>query len=470
MARTRRQVTLQQESGVPASPPQSLPIAARPNRAKRTTARNDTNNNNNNNDATAAPTDPPPSTRGGPAVRGSRIGRAKRIGRSRPQPPATINLDAPESSATDVDGTEASDGLIQTEVTVQATPTAPKVSDDHHETEHEEERNVESSGETQSPTSVSAHPVQVQGMSAHPVQVQDLIVQPVQVQDTTAHPMDRSTTPQERPESATSLKFRDVLNISPRSPSPSLGHPTPKVVTPTAPLNHTSQPSVEASSPAKVSSFSSSPLLKPIPQAPSPASPTPVFYIPSNLEFSHSLITIRMDHFQGSKDPVRPSKPAAFAVPSELVARICRFIESTAKQSSDLSKLTTDHPAVNAIVHGNARYRPQLPSWQSQQSPPIPGSTMRDAFIRRAQRKRGFREMEEETNTLKAENSKVRANAAGESNESPPKRTKMVPDPWTADGQLVLGRTKEIEVDESGVAINPLDEPSLRWSKSFLSL
>ena len=88
--------------------------------------------------------------------------------------------------------------------------------------------------------------------------------------------------------------------------------------------------------------------------------------------------------------------------------------------------------------------------------------------------------MEEETAALKAENAKLRDNATGGSRssllqvrkneafqplESPQKRTKIVPDPYTDDGQLLLGRTKEIEVDEYGIAVNPMDEPSLRWSK-----
>ncbi len=449
MARTRRQVTLQeQESGVPASPPQSLPTAPRATRAKRTTTRDN---------PTAAHADPPPSTRGGPAVRGGRIGKARKVGRGRIQPPAITNDDAPESSATDVDGPEASDSLPQTEVAVQNTPTTRKVFDHHDVTEDVEEVNGESAGETQSPTGVSTQPVQIEDVVAHPVQVQNM----------PAHPVQASNTPPERLESATSLKFRDILKSSPQSPGLSPRRFPPKAVSPITPMNPAFVPSSGAPSPSSISPLSSSAPIKPAPQAPSPASQTPVYYMPSNPEHSHSLITIRMDYFQGSKDPVRPSKPAAFAVPSELVAPFCRYIESRAKQGSDLSKLTTDHPAVNTIVHGTARYRPQLPAWQTQLSPKPPGSTMRDAFIRRAQRKRGFREMEEETATLKAENVKLKAVAAGESTESPPKRTKLVPDPWTADGQLVLGRTKEIEVDEYGMAVNPLDEPNVRWSKSI---
>lgn len=87
--------------------------------------------------------------------------------------------------------------------------------------------------------------------------------------------------------------------------------------------------------------------------------------------------------------------------------------------------------------------------------------------------------MEDETAALRAENAKLKADAAGASDsttlqkkrnhtsqltETPRKRTKIVPDPYTTDGQLVLGRTKEIEVDENGVAVNPTDEPSLRWN------
>ena len=443
MPRTRRQVTLQeQESGVPASPPQSLPTATRP---RRTTTRN-TNNDNNNNNTAAAPLNPPNSTRGGPATRGGRIGKPRRLGRNRTQPPVTLDHDGPESSATDVDGTEASDSITQNEVTVQATPIPRNVPNDQNETGDREETNVESSGETQSPTDVSAHPVQVQ--------------------DVTAQPVHGPTTPQERPESATSLAFKEILNISPQVPSFCPGLPTPNPVTPTVPSTPIPKPSIMAASPASVFSSPSSPLIKIAPKTLSPISPTQVYYMPSNPEYSQSLITIRMDHFQGSKDPVRPSKPAAFAVPSELVAPLCRYIESRATQGSDLSNLTTDHPAVNAIVHGEARYRPQLPSWHSQQSPPLPGSTMKDAFIRRAQRKRCLREVEEESATLKTENAKLKAIAAGELTEPPPKRTKTVPDMWTAEGQLMLGRTKEVEVDENGEVLDPTEVPSLRWGKS----
>ena len=204
-----------------------------------------------------------------------------------------------------------------------------------------------------------------------------------------------------------------------------------------------------------------------MPEAPRPAAHTPIYYMPSNPDHSQSLITIYMNYFPGSKDTVRSAEPAAFAVPSELIAPFCRYIESRAKPGSDLSKLTTDHPAVNAIVHGNAKYQPPLPSWQSQQSPLKPGFTLRDSFMRKARRKRGFQEMEEETATLKAENAQLKATPAEKSTESPPKRTKTVADPWSADGQLQLGRTKEIEVDENGIAINPLDEPNVHWCKEI---
>ena len=92
---------------------------------------------------------------------------------------------------------------------------------------------------------------------------------------------------------------------------------------------------------------------------------------------------------------------------------------------------------------------------------------MKDAFIRRAQRKRCLREVEEESATLKNENAKLKAIAAGELTEPPPKRTKTVPDMWTADGQLVLGRTKEVEVDENGEVVDPTELLSLPWGKSF---
>ena len=299
----------------------------------------------------------------------------------------------------------------------------------------------------------------------------------------TAEPVHGPTTPQERPESATSLVFMEILETSPQGPIFYLEGPDPNPATPTIPSIPTPKPSTIATSPASVPSppsSPSSPLVKLTPKAPSPTSPTPVYYKPSDPEYSQRLITIRMDHFQGSKDPVRPSKPAAFAVPSELIAPFCRYIESRATQGSDLSKLTTDHPAVKAIVHGDARYRPQLPSWQSLQSPPVPGSTMKDAFMRKAQRKRCLREVEEESATLKTENAKLRAIAASELTENaklravaagegtapPPTRTQAVPDMWTADGQLMLGRTKEVEVDENGEFLDPSEVPSLRWGKS----
>ncbi len=454
MARTRRQVTLQeQESGIPASPPHSLPTATRTTRAKRTTTRND---------PTAAPADPPPPTQGGPAVRGSRISRPKRVARGRAQPLLTTSPDAPESLAVDVDVPEASDSSTQVEAAAQVGPTARTDLENDKAMEDMEELVVESPGETQFPIGVSAHPVQVQDMTAHPVQ--------------------GSPTPPERLESATSLKFRDILQGKLRSPGPSPGPFTPITVAPVVPLNPTLETSSLTPTPTRVAPVSSSPS-KPIPQAPSPTSEATVYYVPSNPERFHALITLQMNYIQGSKDPVQPSKPAAFVVPSDLVAPFCRYIESRAKPGSDLSKLTTDHPVVKEYVQGDARYRPRLPSWQSQQSPPLPGSTMKDAFIRRAQRKRGFREMEEETATLKAENARLRDITAGASHsnilqkekdegsrstESPQKRTKTVPDPFTPDGRLLLGRTKEIEVDEYGVAVNPTDDPTLRWSKYIL--
>lgn len=359
----------------------------------------------------------------------------------------------------DVDAHEASDSSTPAEVAVQASPPS-RIADDDNNLDDMEELGVDPPGETQFSTDVYAHPVQIQDMTAHPVQ--------------------RSPTPQESHESATSLKFKDILNASPRSPGPSTTPLAPDTVTPIFPLKSTSQTSFEASTPTRVAPAPSSPTSEPIPQAPSPASKPKIYYVPSNPERSHSVITIQMNHIQGSKDPTRPSKPAAFVVPSELVAPICRYIESRANPDSDLSKLTTDHPAVKAFVQGDARFRPRLPSWQSQKTPPAPGSTMRDAFMRRAQRNRGFRELEEEAAALVSENAKLRANATGVSYsspqqtkppeasqviETPQKRTKTVPDPYTADGQLLLGRTKEIEVDEYGIAINPTDEPTLRWSK-----
>ena len=455
MARTRRQVTLQQqESGVPASPPQSLPTATRSTRTKRTTTRNHSDNN-----IAAAPADPPSAPRGGPAIRGGRIGRFKKVGRGRAQSLATTSHGAPESSATDVDAPEASDSSTYVEVAVQAAPTT-QIVDDNDGMDNVEERDVEPPGEIPFPTGVSVHPVQVQDMTAHPVQ---------------------GPNPPEGPsESATSLKFRGILGENLRSPSLSPGILRPNVVAPMVSPNETL---ITAATPTRVAPLSlprDSPSHDSPSQDSSPLSQPTIYYVPSNPERSHSLITLHMDHVQGSKDPVRPSQPAAFVVPSDLVAPILRYIESRAAPGSDLSKLTTDHPVVKTFVQGDARYRPQLPSWQSQQSPPAPGSTMRDAFIRRAQRKRGYREMEEETATLMAENAKLKAIAAGASRsrtlqtnendafgsiESPRKRTKAVPDPYTEDGQLRLGRTKEIEVDENGIAVNPTDDTTLRWSK-----
>lgn len=474
MARTRRQVTIQeQESGVPASPPQSLPTASRSTRAKRITTRNDTAAAT---AATAAPAGPPPSTRGGPAVRSGRIGRSKKAVRSRAQPQAAVH-GASESSAMDVDAHEAFDSSTPAEVEVQASLATPTASNGDNDMEDMEELDVEPPGETQFPTDVSAHPVQIEDMIAKPVQVEDVTAQPVQSTPTSPGPH----------ESATSLNFKEILNSSPRSPGLIPSPFTPMTIAPTVapvlPLESTSETSFEPSTPSRVAHVSSSAALEPTPQAPSPASRPEIFFMPSNPERSHSVITIQMNHIQGSNDPARPSEPAAFVVPSALVAPICNYIESRANPASDLRKLTTDHPVVKSIVQGDERYRAQLPSWLSQKSPPPSGSTMKDAFMKRAQRSRGFREMEEETAALMAENAKLRANAIKASRssteqtkprevppsvETPKKRTKVVPDPFTADGQLLLGRTKEIEVDEHGMAINPADEPDMRWSKRIL--
>ena len=456
MARTRRQITIQeQESGQPASPPQSLPTATRSGRAKRTAIRS--------NNATAPPADPQSTTRAGPALRASRIGRAKKVVRGRVQRPEKSNQDIQESSSIDVGEPEASDSSTHREVAVQASHTTQAVLDDDKGTEDLEELDVEPPGETQFSSGVPAHPVQAQDMNAHPTQ--------------------GSPNQPQRRESATSQIFKDILGDKLRSPGPSPGSIEPSAVATNIPSSPTSETPTESPAPSRVAPLSSSPSSRPVPQASNPASEPTIYYPPNNPERSHALITLSMDYIQGSKDPVRPSKPAAFVVPSEIVAPLCRYIESRARPGSDLSKFTTDHPVVSTIVKGDARYRPQLPSWQSQQSPPLPGSTMRDAFIRRAQRKRGFREMEDETAALKAENAKLKADAAGslhsnplpkkrnhisQLTETPQKRTKIVPDPYTADGQLVLGRTKEIEVDENGVAVNPTDEPSLRWSKNTL--
>ena len=383
-----------------------------------------------------------------------------------------------------VDAHEASDSSTPADVTVQANPTTRIALDDDNDMEDVEELDVEPPGETQSSTDVSAHPVQVQDVTAHPVQRPLTLHEP--------------PTPQELHDSATSLKFKEILNASPRSPGLNPSPFTPVTVAPTIspllPSESTSETSFEPSTLTRVAPVSLSPSFEPTPQAPSPASTPEIYYVPSNPERSHSVITIQMNHIQGSKDPIRSSKPAAFAVPSELVAPICRYIESRVNPDSDLRKLTTDHPIVKTFVHGDARFRPRPSSWMSEKSPPPPGPTLRDAFMRRAQRYRGFREMEEEAAALKDanakindenakfkdENAKLKANATKVSNsstqqtkthetpqsiETPRRRTKTVPDPFTADGKLVLGRTKEIEVDEYGIAINPTDEPILRRSK-----
>ena len=456
MARTRRQITIQeQESGQPASPPQSLPTATRSSRARRTAIRS--------NNATAPPADPQSTTRGGPALRGSRIGRAKKVVRDRVQRLEKSNQDIQESPSIDVGAPEASDSSTHREVAVQAIRTTQTVLDDDKGTEDLEDLDVEPPGETQFSSGVPAHPVQAQDMNAHPMQ--------------------GSPNQQKRRESATSQIFKDILGDKLRSHGPRPGSIEPSTVATNIPSSPTSETPTESPTPSWEPPLSSSPSPRPVPQASKPASEPTIYYVPNNPERSHALITLSMDYIQGSKDPVRPSEPATFVVPSEIVAPLCRYIESRARPGSDLSKLTTDHPVVNMIVKGDARYRPQLPSWQSQQSPPLPGSSMRDAFIKRAQRKRGFREMEDETAALKAENAILKADAAGASHsttlpkkrnhtsqltETPQKRTKIVPDPYTADGQLVLGRTKEIEVDENGVAVNPTDETSLRWSKNML--
>lgn len=383
-----------------------------------------------------------------------------------------------------VDVHEASDSSTPAEVAVQANPTTHTAFEDDNDMEDVEELDVEPPGETQSSTDVSAHPVQVQAVTPFPMQVEDV----------TAHPVQKSPTPPEPHDSATSLKFKEILNASPRSPGLNPVPFTPITIAPTVspilPSKSTSKTSFEASTPPRVAPVSLSPSSEPTPQAPSPASTPDIYYVPSSPERSYSVITIQMDHIQGSKDHVRPSNPAAFAVPSELVAPICRYIESRAKPNSDLRKLTTDHPIVKTFVQGDARFRSRLPSCMSEKSPPAPGSTLRDNFMKRAQRARGFQEMEEEAAALKDEVTKskdeiakLKASAAKASVsstqqtkiheipkpiETPRKRTKTVPDPFTADGKLLLGRTKEIEVDEHGIAINPLDEPVLRRSK-FIS-
>lgn len=345
----------------------------------------------------------------------------------------------------DVDAHEASDSSTHAEeAAVQASPATAIVLNDNEEMEHMEdveELDVEPPGETQFPTGVSAHPVQVQDLTAHPVQ--------------------GSTTPQTRRESATSLKLREILEGSLRSP----------LSTPLS-LSPISIPSRESPAPA-------SPIQMPSTQAPNPAE-LKVHCVPRDPEWSHTLLNVSMDFFQGSKDSRLNPQFAALAVPSDIMASVFKYIEAQAEPGSDLSKITADHPVIKAVVQRDARNRPQLPSWQARRSPPISGSTMKDGFVLRARRKRELRVMKEEADRLKAENEKLRGNAAKESHfttvqtktnevsqpvERPQRRVKVVPDPYTADGQLLLGRTKEIEVDEDGLAINPVDEPTLRWRK-----
>lgn len=345
----------------------------------------------------------------------------------------------------DVDAHEASESLTHAEeAAVQASPTAAIVFTDDEEMGNMEELDVESPGETQFPTGVSAHPVQVQDMTAHPVQA--------------------STTPQTRRESATSLKFRDILEGSLRSPFSATG--------PVSPVSIPS--SIPSPIPSPIPASSKAP-----PQAPNPAE-LRVHCVPRDPEWSHTLINVSMNFLQGSKDSRLNPQFAALAVPSDIMASVFKYIEAQAEPGSDLSKITTDHPVIRAVVQRDVRNRPQLPSWQSRRSPPISGSTMKDGFVLRARRKRELRVMKEEADRLKAENFKLRANTVEASHstpqqaksnkastpvERPRRRIKVVPDPYTADGQLLLGRTKEIEVDEDGLAINPADEPTLRWSK-----
>ena len=348
----------------------------------------------------------------------------------------------------DVDAPEASDSSAHAEAAVQASPATQIVFVDE-EMEDREDMDVEPPGETQFPTGVSAHPVQVQDMSAHPVQ--------------------GPSSPQERRESATSLLFREILGNSPQSPDQN-PEPMNLPIIDNSPRVPTPKTLIPITSPSAS---------KPIPQAPNPSG-LKIHCLPRDPERSHSLLNVSMDFIPGSKDTVLPPQFAALAVPSDIMASVFKHIEALAEPGSDLSKITTDHPVIRAIIQRDAGNRPQLPSWQSRQPPPTPGSTMKDGFVLRARRKRELREMKEEADKLKAENSKLRANAAEASLsttqrtktseapkavERPQRRTKVVPDPYTADGQLLLGRTKEIEVDEYGVAVNPADDPTLRSSK-----
>lgn len=368
----------------------------------------------------------------------------------------------------DVDAPEASDSSIPAETAIQDGTTTRIVFDNNDEMEITEESDVETPGETPFSTDVSAHPVQIQDMNAHPVQIQDM----------TAHPVQGASTAQERPESATSLKFRDILQSNPRSPGSSPISFTPNAAAPIA-----SPPTFETSSgdhtPPSVAPVPSSPSPKPIPQAPNP-SDLKIHCVPRNPEWSHSLLNVSMDFIQGSRDSNLSPQFAALAVPSDIMAPVFEYIESLAEPGSDLSKITTDHPVIRAIIQRDAGNRPQLPSWQSRQPLPNSHSTMKESFVLKVRRQREQRVMQAETEKLKAENVRLKANATEQPHsttlnmktnetsqpvERPQRRTTLIPDPYTTDGQLLLGRTREIEVDEYGRAVNPADEPTVSWRK-----